>query len=683
MKPAQRETAPADLGQLPHEITTLLEILDTITSSLDLQEVTHTIVHKLAAIVPSARCSLLCLDETKAKCHVMASHDDPDLEMLEVDLGKYPEIKSAIKTRKPIVINDSMSDPLTAGVRAQLKKRDYRSIVVVPMTFGSDVLGTLCLKTARSKHEFSQKEITYCVAVARASASALKNAILHFRVQSESKRFRGALEQLTRILDHSPDVILTTDTRGRITEFNRCAERLLGYPKDEVQGKPFNLLLGDVEDAGLLDRVRSGGTLSNHACRLRKKDGTDLETELNLSVLKDEAGVAAGTVWVGRDVSELKSTQLQLMQAEKLSSMGEVIAGIAHELSNPLSGVLGFSQLLMAREGSGPLARDLERIHESATRCQKIVKNLLSFARLHKPERAYLGVNGIIEKTLDLKKYQLRVNNIELVSELDPELPRTMIDFHQIQQVFLNLLNNAEHAITAVPGRRGRITIRTSHGNGFIRVSFTDNGEGMDENTLKRVFDPFFTTKEHGQGTGLGLSVSYGIVKEHGGQIVGQSRKGKGCTFTMELPIWKQDKTTGATDQSVKSASPSPPAGKRILVVDDEPVLLDLLIELLNKSGHKPDTAASGEEAFRKIRSGHYDLVITDVRMPLMNGIELYRRILVLRPDLEGRVIFITGDLLNEETARSLAQMSVRTVAKPIDASQMMAAIGETIQAAR
>ena len=662
------------------DLTTLHEILETITSSLDLRKVTLGIVSRLISIVPAVRCSIIYVDESLTRCYVIASHDNPDLDMLKLDLDKYPEIRQAIETRNPVIIKDILDHPLMADVRDSLKDVDFHSIIVIPITFGEDLLGTLFLRSARAKQDFSKREVKFCTAVARASANALKNAILHRQVLEESESHRSTGEKLARILNHSPDLILTTDMEGRVSEFNRGAEKLLGYRREEMLGKPCGLLIGEGNGMDLIERVRLSGMLPSHACLLKTKDGAELDVELHLSILKKEGEEVTGTIWVGRDVTELKSAQLQLLQAEKLSTIGEVISGVAHELNNPLSGVLGFSQLLMARHGGSPLARELEKINDAAQRCQKIVKNLLSFSRVHKPERKRLGVNGILEKTLDMKEYQLRVNNIEVVRELDPDLPLTMLDFHQMQQVFLNLINNAQHAMESVRGRPGNLRVQTSQVDGRIRVEITDNGEGMDPERLERIFDPFFTTKEKSEGTGLGLSVSYGIVNEHGGKIYASSRKGIGTTFLLELPILSEG---GGKESAAAEDSGTFVAGTRrggsILVVDDEPMILDLLVDILEETGHKVDTAANGTEACRKVGSRVYDMVITDVRMPRMNGIELYRNILSIRPELRGKVVFITGDLIDPDIVRFLTEVNAQTIPKPLEISQVTDVVHQTL----
>jgi len=661
------------------ELSALLEILGTATSSLDLRQVTKTIVGRLTTIVPAVRCSIIYINEEMTKCHVMASHDNPDVDMLELDLQKYPEILHAIKNRTPTVIDDISSHPLMAKVREYLKDLSFHSILVVPLLHCDDLLGTLCLRTAREGQNFSEREISFCTAVARASANALKNAFLHRQVLEESTRHRTTSEKLARILSHSPELIITADMEGRITEFNRGAELVLACDKEEMLGKPCDQFLAADVGVDLMNKVLSEGSLTNHGTQLRKRNGDELEVDFHITVLKDEAGQIAGTLWIGRDVTELRTAQMQLAQAEKLSSIGEVISGVAHELNNPLSGVLGYSQLLIARHSQSPLVRELEKINDSALRCQKIVRNLLSFARATKPEKKQLGINGIIEKTLDIKKYNLHVNNVDVVKELDPDLPCTMLDFHQIQQIFLNLINNAQHAMAAKRERPSLLTIRTSCVDDNIRAEISDNGEGMSKETLQRIFDPFFTTKEQGEGTGLGLSISYGIIKEHHGSISVDSRPGEGSTFIVEIPILQEEEEReGDAGCEADNVAEATGVGRHILVVDDETMIQDLLMDTLEDLGHKVDTAANGDEACKKIRSKGYDLVITDVRMPRMDGMSLYRNILSMRPELKGKIIFITGDLIDTETTRFLAETEARTIPKPIDIHRITSAVQQT-----
>jgi two-component system NtrC family sensor kinase len=667
--------------QEQRELSTLLEILGTVTNSIDLRQVTSAIVRHLDTIVPSLRCSMLYIDESMEHCTVMASHDDPNVGDLEIDLRKYPEIREAIYSRRPVIVRDVATDPLMEAVRDHFRHLDFQSIAVIPLTFGHDVLGTLCLKTARSARPFSEREIRFCTAVARVSTNALRNAMLHSQVLAESSRHRVTGEKLQRILDNLPDAIVTTDAAGEITELSRGAEKLFGLPRDELLGRRFDSLTSSDADHGLVEAAMSSGEVADRTCRVLSGYGREVEAEISGIAIRED-GVVTGTEWVCRDVSELRQAQLQLLQREKLSSIGEVISGVAHELNNPLSGVLGFSQLLLSRFGSEPLARELEKIHDSALRCQKIVKNLLSFSRAQSPERRYERINPIVERTLDLRRYQLQVNDVEIVTDLDPESPETMLDPHQLQQVLLNLINNAEHAIQAVDDRAGRLAVSTSRQNGFVRIEVTDNGIGMDETTQGRIFNPFFTTKEEGEGTGLGLSVSYGIVKEHGGRIYARSRLGEGTTFVIELPLVIAPRHAGA--ESDRPVEPHlecrESGGGKVLVVDDEPVIVDLLVDVLGSTGLLVDTATNGNEACDLLDENEYDLVITDVRMPRMNGVEFYRCAMSSRPELEGRVVFMTGDLIDRDTVDFLNEIHAPTLAKPLDLARIEEVIRATLR---
>jgi two-component system NtrC family sensor kinase len=363
-------------------------------------------------------------------------------------------------------------------------------------------------------------------------------------------------------------------------------------------------------------------------------------------------------------MEELSRAQEQLIQAEKLSALGELVSGVAHELNNPLTGVMGFAQLLMRADCSDRVKEDLKKIHKEAVRCQKIVQNLLTFARRHAPERSVVQINDVLAATLELRAYQLKVDNIEVVSEIDPTLPETLVDFHQIQQVFINIINNAHQAMLDAHGR-GRLVLRTERAGDSIRVSFADDGPGIPEEKVGKIFDPFFTTKEPGKGTGLGLSLSYGIIRDHDGRISASGAPGRGATFVVELPI-RQPVAGGAVLQ--EAAQPPRAAGvprKRILVVDDEEVILELLGAILKAEGHEVDTARNGRVAIEKIKAGHYDLIISDLKMPDLGGQGLWESVRAIDPDLSRRMIFSTGDTVNPTTLAFFRKAGNQVLSKP------------------
>ncbi len=367
---------------------------------------------------------------------------------------------------------------------------------------------------------------------------------------------------------------------------------------------------------------------------------------------------------------KLEEAQSRLVQSEKLGAIGQLVAGVAHELNNPLTGVLGYAQLLLRRTLDADVRRGLEKIDSEASRCKKIVQNLLTFARKQKTAKALIDVNEALERALELRAYQLRLDNVEVVAELDRTLPQTMADFHQLQQAFLNIIVNAHQAMLEVK-RRGRLTLRTRAEGGRLVAELEDNGPGIPAGLRERIFDPFFTTKEVGSGTGLGLSICYGIIQEHGGRISVDSRVGRWTRFVIELPV-----TSGSSAAPLPAAEPqaaaprdslAEPAGQdlSVLIVDDEPSVVEILYQVMGPEGFAIDTAANGSAALAKILKRKFDLVITDLKMPGMSGTELHARVKEIDPLLAGRMIFTTGDTVSADTQVFLERTGNPCIEKP------------------
>jgi signal transduction histidine kinase len=254
------------------------------------------------------------------------------------------------------------------------------------------------------------------------------------------------------------------------------------------------------------------------------------------SPIFDEKGEIISTVHIARDITMHKQQEEQLIMTDRLASIGELVSGIAHELNNPLTSVIGFAQLLKETDVSPEAKEDLDIISKEAERAANIVKNLLTFARKHEPVKQRSHVNNIIEDVIKLRAYEQKVSNITLRKRLARNLPEIMADYFQMQQVFLNIIVNAEAAMLEAH-KKGTLTISTRKIDGTIRITFTDNGPGIPKENLNRIFNPFFTTKEVGKGTGLGLSICHGIVNAHDGKIYARSKPGSGATFVVELPV--------------------------------------------------------------------------------------------------------------------------------------------------
>ena len=383
------------------------------------------------------------------------------------------------------------------------------------------------------------------------------------------------------------------------------------------------------------------------------------------------------------DVTALKQAEEERQKfedkaqiASRLAVVGEMAAGVAHEINNPLTGVLGFSQMMLEQENvPEEIKAELRLIVDGSQRVADIVKRLLTFARQTKPVKTLTNINELIDNTLKLREYVLKTININVVTRFDPELPWSVADPGQLQQVFLNLIVNAEQAMKTAHGR-GTLTITTEKKGNNILMSFRDDGPGIKPENLKRLFEPFFTTKAPGEGTGLGLSLSRSIILEHNGSMGVESEFGRGANFIIELPIIES--LSSETDVPMPPVQTKPAETKhgKILVVDDEPGVRILLERVFIQMGHQVDTVADAETAVNKLDAGStYDVILTDVRMPGMSGIELHTHILEKSPMMKNKIIFITGDVMGADIKEFLTKNNLTYFAKPFDIEPLKAKI--------
>ncbi len=360
---------------------------------------------------------------------------------------------------------------------------------------------------------------------------------------------------------------------------------------------------------------------------------------------------------------ELQAQREALLQTEKVAAMGQLLAGVAHELNNPLSTIVGYTQLLVLRVGHGPIAEWLERIEQSAQRCTRIVRNFLALARQYPPERQLVVLNRVVEDALELLAYPFRLDGIAVCRSLSGDLPPIWADPHQLQQVVVNLLTNAHQAMRETPPPR-RLTLTTRYDPRAHRVllEIADTGPGVPPVIQARIFEPFFTTKQPGQGTGLGLSLCRGIIEGHGGVLRLETTEGRGATFVVEVPIGTPP---AALEEPRAAEALQPTPSKTILVVDDEPDVARLLAEALELDGHRVETTTSGIAALDRLRERPYDLIFSDIKMPGLGGAELYHELARCQPGLERRIVFVTGDTMNPTTRQFLQQTGALNVSKP------------------
>lgn len=556
------------------------------------------------------------------------------------------------------VIGMRVADIVPVEARADVAEHEAAALGGVPQQYETVVLRAdgecraVSVSTAPLR-EGNEREITGVVA-------SLRDITNERRASDAVARSEARYQRLVEI---APDPIFTVDMDGRFTSVNRAFEEAVGRSRTELVGTSFTDMLdgAQIRIARELFGETAAGRRAQAEFRYRDTQG-ELCTGSVTATPVVEDGEIRGCLGIIRDVTGERRLAEQLLQREKLAAVGQLVSGVAHELNNPLAGVLAFAQLLEGSPGSAEEQREAVRaIHKEAKRAAKIVSNLLLFARQRDPERTRTDLNAVMTDALELRRYVLRTQQVEVVTELAPALPAVWADPFQLQQVVLNLITNAEYALKGVDHAK-RITLRTWFVNNRVCASVADNGTGIESEVIDRVFNPFFTTKEVGEGTGLGLSISHGIIRQHGGHIVVESVPGGGATFTIDLPL----------SPLATSKPESGPAGARrgngsstFLIVDDEPSIRRALVRYLSREGHSVDTAASGEEALSRMASRRYDAILLDLRMPDIAGHEVFERLREEDPEHAARVVFATGDSEGDNARDFLRDAERPFVSKP------------------
>ncbi|MBI5186727.1 MAG: PAS domain S-box protein [Nitrospinae bacterium] len=369
------------------------------------------------------------------------------------------------------------------------------------------------------------------------SFNKMKNTIV-----SRTSKQRESEEKYRTLSETAMDAIVTANAEGRITLFNKAAENMFQYAREEVAGRNITILMPE----HLVEQHQSSfnNYLETRKARIvgkpveflgKRKNGEEFPLEISISAF--EAGGELYFSAIIRDLTEKKRMEANFLQAEKLSSIGGLVAGVAHELNNPLTGIIGYSELILENEDLNPqVKKDIEKIRKEAERSAKIVKNLLTFSREHRHEKRTMNINDTIEETLNLVKHQFDLKGIEIKTDLARDLKTIYGDPHQLQQAFVNILNNASHAIEEKNTQGGLLKMETRQKEGSVEIIFSNNGPRIEEGKLKSIFDPFFTTKDVGKGTGLGLSIVFGTVQDHQGTIEVKNLDPEGVSFIIRLP---------------------------------------------------------------------------------------------------------------------------------------------------
>ena len=548
------------------------------------------------------------------------------------------------------LVRDSGDAPteLVSGVQAE-------SAAAVPLRAHGVVVGTLVIADPRGG-VFNPEDLRLLSTVANHAAVALANARFFEMV-------RHAKEQWETAFDALHEGIAVVDEGGRVLRANRSLAQMLDRPVAAVVGEELlPALVGQAtESTELLAAARRG---EQAAALVARSDRLQRTLRLNAARIAG-AGPERSVVVLVEDVTDQQAMESQLIQSEKLAAVGQLVSGVAHELNNPLTSIAGLAEFLLEQQELGPKDRDhLQVIHEQAERAGRIVRNLLTFARKGPGERARVNLNDVVQRTLLLMSYDLKLKDIRTEKNLGSGMPDVVGDRHALQQVVLNLVTNAAHALAGNEAGRPRTIRINTWFDQRVRLRVADTGPGIPEEVLPHLFTPFFTTKEPGHGTGLGLSITYSIVEAHGGQITVERPPEGGAAFLVELPPAGAD--VPQRHSAEVEAPPLPPTARRtILLVDDDPAVRRMIKALFGREGHTVEVARNPGQALDLARARTYDLILADGQASA-RGRRFVEELVEARPDLRDRILVATGDV-RPTTEVALGQLGLRYVRKPFN----------------
>src|SRR5712664_3053224 len=638
----ERRRAAEELNRRLSELFSLQELSYVLSDSLELDRIVEQVV-RYAVRFLDAQGALLALvgDAPNDPLHVAAAEGTLAPLRGQTIQGDDPGLVARSTGREHLeLIRNSGAAPTVI-----VKGFDAAAAAAVPLRSHGIVIGTLIITDTR-EGVFVPEDIRLLSTLATHAAVVIANARFFEMV-------RRAKEQWETAFDALSEGIAVVDDEGRVQRSNRALASLLGMPLQNVVGTPLGEALLGKPNAlqELLAATRRGdrpAPLVARSERLRRA------VRVNAARIPGAATEQSIVVMV-EDVTEQQALETQLVQSEKLAAVGQLVSGVAHELNNPLTSIAGLSEFLLEQE----------------ERAGRIVRNLLTFARKGGAERVPVDLNDVIRRTLSLTSYDLKLKDIQVERELSGALPDVFGDRHGLQQVVLNLVTNAAHAVAENPRERRReITVSTWF-DGQVHLRVADTGPGIPDEIAHSVFTPFFTTKEPGKGTGLGLSITYSIVESHGGQITLEPRGPRGgAAFRVDLPPAPADAVRPAMTPAhgTPTVTAAPAVKRTILLVDADPAVQRTIKALFARDGHDVEVAGDPQHALDLAQRGAFDLVITDARAmaPGKRGTLLAEELVSRMPALRDRIIVATGDV-RPSTEETLARLGVRYVRKPFN----------------
>jgi len=589
---------------------------------------------------------------------------------------RLSEALDYLDRQKPDIVLLDLGLPDSQGLDTLLEFRTYSPEIPVVVMTSLDDEATAIEALRHGAQDYIVKKIVHSRMLWRVIRYAFERNRLAGALQKSEEQYRALVENATEAICVVQD--------GMFKFVNPKTTEMSGYSSEELMSMHFaDLIHPDDRGVVLKYHLRSlsdEDVPGTYPFRIFDKHGNTRWVQISSVVITWEGRPA--TLNFLSDITDRKIAEEQVATTSKLASIGELAAGVAHEINNPLTSIMGYAQILQDMEDITPsIKRDLRTIYEESQRMARIVQNLLRFARRYKAERSCVDINDLIQRTLELRSYELKTSNIVVSTKFAPDLPKIMADYNQIQQVILNMVTNAEQAMFGSK-RKGKITITTCIAENKVQIRIADNGPGIAPEDVGKVFEPFFTTKEAGSGSGLGLSVCHGIITEHGGNVYTESLLGKGTTFVIDLPVTVEFQTdiekevVGGREHKL----PEQEVTGNILIVEDETLTCDLLTRVLSERGHRSEAVPDGKVALKKLEENSYDICLLDLKMPEMSGIELYKIIKKRYPKLAKRVVFATGDIVSRETQEFLVSTGRQYLAKPFDYRELIEVVEEVLR---
>lgn len=501
--------------------------------------------------------------------------------------------------------------------------------------------------------------------------STWRDITLRKRMEQE---LRESEEMVRQVLEACPVAItMNTVEEGRILYESPAARELLASDRLLTDEAVLSRWVDLSDRQAYLKDLRQTGAIDNREIRYRRSNGQEFPCSLSSRLIQFQGQdvIVSNVV----DLTERKAAAAKLEQQrellhqnEKLSAMGELLAGVSHELNNPLSVLVGQALMLQETAPDEVTSQRAEKISKAADRCSRIVKSFLSMARQEPKDMVSVDVNAVIENALDITAYSLRTSGIDVTMSISPDLPSVLGDPDQLIQVLTNLIINAQHALQENDGPR-RIHVTTSYRmkSGQVIIKVKDNGPGVPADVRSRIFEPLFTTKEIGAGTGIGLALCHRIVESHRGTIAIESRPGEGAIFAIRLPC--QFQQGFAKDRKLQRIPTE--GSSRILIIDDEPEVGQIIADILDHDDHFVEIAETGLSALEKVKRNSYDVVLCDIRMPSMDGPSFYQHLKELKPEQIAGLAFITGDTLSASVLEFIDASERPYLEKPVTPKEL------------